>query len=73
MQNNCTERNGLKTPMKKLTVSVREVIVIDTAASLNVCPILSGTDFVTDVLLHAANITNVSSIPIPEKKKNNNL
>lgn len=51
--------------MKKLTVLVTEVMVIDTAASLRVSPILSGTDFVGDVLLQAASITNVSSIPIP--------
>lgn len=69
MQNNCTDLKGLKTPMKKLTVSVTDVIVIETAASLKVRPILSGTDLVTDVLLHAANITKVSSIPIPERKR----
>lgn len=52
-------------PMRKLTVSVTEVMVMETAASLSVCPILSETDFVTEVLLQAASITKVSSIPIP--------
>lgn len=65
-----TEGNGLKTPIPKLMISVTDVIVIDTAASLKVMAILSGTLCFIEVLLHAANITKVSSIPIPNKKQN---
>lgn len=49
-------------------MSVTDVIVMETAASLRVMAILSGTLCFMEVLLHAANITNVSSIPIPERK-----
>lgn len=49
-------------------MSVNDVIVIDTAASLNVDAILSGTGLVMLDLLQAANITKVSSIPIPAIK-----
>lgn len=63
-----TEGNGLKTPIAKLMMSVTDVIVIDTAASLKVMAILSGTLCFIEVLLHAANITKVSSIPIPRRK-----
>lgn len=73
MQNNWTDLNGLKTPMKKLTVSVTDVMVMDTAASLKVFPILSGTEAVTGVLLHAASMTNVSSIPIPVHGKKHSI
>lgn len=59
--------NGLNLPIQKLTMSVTEVMVIDTAASDSVRANLSGTSIVTGVLLHAANITNVSSIPIPKQ------
>lgn len=55
--------------MKKETISVNEVIVIETAASLKVSAILNGTGLVKSVRLQAANITNVSSIPIPEMHK----
>lgn len=55
--------------MKKLTISVTEVIVMDTAASLIIFDILSETLSLIDVLLHAANITKVSSIPIPDQKQ----
>uniref|UniRef100_A0A1Y1NIC6 Uncharacterized protein n=1 Tax=Photinus pyralis TaxID=7054 RepID=A0A1Y1NIC6_PHOPY len=65
MQKMRTEGNGLKIPIKKLIISVTEVIVIETAASLNIFAILSGTVSLIDVLLQAANITKVSSIPIP--------
>lgn len=51
-------------------MSVTEVIVMETAASDIVWPMRSGTDIVTGVRLHAANITNVSSIPIPALNKN---
>lgn len=64
-----TDGNGLNIPKQKLIISVTDVIVIDTAASLNVLAILVGTSSFIDVLLQAANITNVSSIPIPKKKK----
>lgn len=52
------------------TISVNDVIVIETAASDNIKPILSGTSSFTDVRRHAANITNESSIPMPNKFKN---
>lgn len=52
-------------PMKNESISVTEVIVMDTAASDNIIAILSGTESFGDARLHAANITNVSSIPIP--------
>lgn len=52
-------------PMKKDIISVKDVIVMETAASLNVAAILSGTGLEMLVLLHAANMTKVSSIPIP--------
>lgn len=48
---------GLLLPINKLTISVSEVIVIETAASDSICAVLSGTFMVTGVLLHAANIT----------------
>lgn len=60
-----TEGKGLKTPIAKLMMSVTDVIVIETAASLSVIAILSGTLCFIEVLLQAANITKVSSIPIP--------
>lgn len=59
--------NGLNLPIQKLTMSVTEVIVIDTAASDSVLANLSGTSMVTGVLLHAANMTNVSSMPMPKQ------
>lgn len=46
-------------------MSVNDVIVIETAASDIVIPIRFGTLNLTDVRRQAANITNVSSIPIP--------
>lgn len=52
-------------PMRNDTMSVNDVIVIETAASDNIKAILSGTASLTDVRRHAANITNESSIPIP--------
>lgn len=55
--------------MKKDIISVKDVIVIETAASLNVAAILSGTGLEMLVLLQAANMTKVSSIPIPIIKK----
>lgn len=67
VQNIRTDGNGLKMPIQKDTISVTEVIVIDTAASDNISPIRSGTLSFIDVRRHAANITNVSSIPIPEE------
>lgn len=62
-----TDGNGLKIPIQKDTISVTEVMVIDTAASDNIKPIRSGTLSFIEVRRQAANITNVSSIPIPEK------
>ena len=40
-------------------------MVIETAASLKVSLILSGTEACREVRRHAPSITNVSSIPIP--------
>jgi len=65
MQKMVTEGKGLETPIQKLHRSVTEVMVMDTAASLSIWAILSGTAFLIEVLLHAANVTKVSSIPIP--------
>lgn len=48
-----------------------DVIVMETAASDNIFAVLSGTFIVTGVLLHAANMTKVSSIPIPVYKSAN--
>jgi hypothetical protein len=53
-------------PIQKLKKSVTEVIVIDTAASLNIWAILSGTEVLIEVRRHAASITKVSSIPMPK-------
>lgn len=66
MQKIVTDGNGENTPMKKLTMSVIEVMVIDTAASLNILAMRSGTLSFIDVRRHAASITKVSSIPIPK-------
>lgn len=65
VQKMVTEGKGLNIPIQKLTMSVTDVIVMDTAASLNILAILSGTLSLMDVLLQAANMTKVSSIPIP--------
>lgn len=46
-------------------MSVSDVMVIETAASDIVIPMRSGTLSLTEVRRQAANITNVSSIPIP--------
>lgn len=48
-------------------------MVMETAASLNVAAILSGTGLLMLVLLQAASITKVSSIPIPATKNTNTL
>lgn len=65
MQKIVTDGKGLKTPIKKLKKSVTDVIVMETAASLNIWAIRSGTDVLIDVRRQAANITKVSSIPMP--------
>lgn len=49
-------------------MSVSDVMVMLTAASLIMWPMRSGTESFTDVLRQAASITNVSSIPIPAEK-----
>lgn len=54
-------------PMKKETMSVTEVMVMETAASLRVLAMRSGTGSSMFVRRHAASITKVSSIPIPAK------
>lgn len=64
----CTDRNGLMIPIQNETISVTDVIVIETAASDIIKPIRSGTDSFGDVRRHAASITNVSSIPIPKAR-----
>lgn len=53
-------------PIQRLTISVTEVIVMETAASAIVAANRSGTEAVIGVLRQAASITNVSSIPIPK-------
>lgn len=68
VQNIRTDGNGLKMPIQKETISVTEVIVIDTAASDNMRPIRSGTLSFSEVRRQAASITNVSSMPIPEER-----
>lgn len=67
MQKIWTEGNGEKIPMKKDSMSVIEVMVMDTAASDNMTAIRSGTSSLWEARLHAASITNVSSMPIPEE------
>ena len=69
MQNICTEGKGVITPMKKEIILVREVMVILTAASAYVLDNRSATVSWRRVLLHAANITKVSSMPIPKIEK----
>lgn len=64
-QNICAARNGLIIPIQNAPIFVTDVIVIETAASDSIKPIRSGTDNFDDVVRHAANITNVSSIPLP--------
>lgn len=70
MQNICTDGNGEKIPMKNESISVTEVIVMDTAASDSMMAIRSGTGSFGEARRHAANITKVSSIPIPETLQN---
>ena len=60
-----TEGNGLMMPIQKDIMSVREVIVMDTAASDMVSAIRFSTLHLGEVRRHAANMTNVSSMPIP--------
>lgn len=82
MQKILTDGNGLMIPIQNETMSVNDVIVIETAASDIITAIRSGTASLTDVRRHAANITNVSSIPIAvrfeykmkkKKKKNKSV
>ena len=68
MQNILTQGNGVMTPTKKLSISVTDVMVMDTAASLNASDIRSSTGACMLVRLQAPNITKVSSIPIPSIK-----
>lgn len=49
---------------------VREVMVIETAASAYVWPSRSGTDMLVGVRRHAANSTKASSMPTPVDRKN---
>jgi hypothetical protein len=73
MQKIWTEGNGVITPIQKLIMLVTEVIVMETAASSKDADILSGTDEWIDVRRQAPNMTNVSSIPIPEKVFGNSI
>lgn len=66
MQKIWTEGKGEMTPIAKDTKSVTDVMVMDTAASLSVCAMRSGTGSIMLVRRQAASITNVSSIPIPD-------
>lgn len=63
-----TEGNGLMMPIQKDIMSVSEVIVMDTAASDMVSAIRLSTDHFGEVLLQAASMTNVSSIPMPGER-----
>lgn len=65
MQKIWTEGKGEMIPMKKETMSVTEVMVMETAASLSMWAMRCGTGSIMLVLRQAASITNVSSIPIP--------
>ena len=65
----------VKAPRENARMSVIEVTVIDTPACFKVLPIFSSS--VKDFLLGSARIfcqhsemTNMSSIPIPERHKN---
>lgn len=71
MQKIWTDGKGEKMPMKNESMSVTDVMVIDTAASDNMIAILSGTGSFGEVRLQAASITNVSSIPIPVESSEN--
>lgn len=73
MQKIVTDGNGLKIPIVKLKKSVTEVMVMETAASPNISAILWGTGVFMDVLLQAASMTNVSSIPTPKCKKKSQM
>ena len=66
MQKIFTHGKGVMIPIQKLNISVMDVMVIDTAASVNASDIRSGTELCTDVRRHAPNITKVSSMPIPK-------
>ena len=66
MQKILTQGNGVMIPIQKLSMSVIDVIVMDTAASVNASDIRSGTELCTEVRRQAPNITNVSSIPMPK-------
>ena len=64
-----TEGKALVIPIKKLNMSVTDVIVTETAASESIKAVRFGTLSFKDDRRHADNITNVSSIPTPKKKK----
>ena len=66
MQKILTHGKGVMMPIQKLSMSVIDVMVMDTAASINASDIRSGTELCTEVLRHAPNITKVSSMPMPE-------
>ena len=66
MQKIFTHGKGVMIPIQKLSISVMDVMVMDTAASVNASDIRSGTELCTDVRRHAPNITKVSSMPIPK-------
>lgn len=64
----CMPGMGDIEPMQKAMMSVKLVIVIDTAASPYVSSIRSFTGKFGSVFLHAAIIMNISSRPIPEEE-----
>lgn len=57
-------------PIQKEIMSVSEVMVMETAASDIVSAIRFSTDIFGEVRRQAANMTNVSSIPIPVNDRN---
>ena len=66
MQKIFTHGKGVMIPIQKLSISVMDVMVMDTAASVNASDIRSGTELCTDVRRQAPNMTKVSSMPIPK-------
>lgn len=70
MQKILMDGKEFEMPIKKEAMSVNDVIVIETAASDNIRPMRSGKPILTVVRRHAANITNVSSIPTAVRETN---
>lgn len=66
-QNIRTDGKTDEIPITNAATSVKDVIVIETAASANVWLSLVGTSSSGLVCLHTFNMTNVSSTPIAER------